>query len=144
MRNDGAQSASSLRCHFVSCEMRSGPNYYQKKIITVSLMPLSAVVIHVLVIERPSGVFVILSPAITPREPMGRTRVRHFDRVCATERPRERVRRCVCVCVCVRMSVSVCERVYYTRSVSCEAVRAYLVKGCCSVRFVRQREPRTT
>jgi len=116
-------------------------------------VPLSAavIVIHISVIELASGVFVSLSPAITPREPVGRTRVRHFDRVCATERPRERVRvrRCVCVCVrvcaCVwvRVRVSVCTRVC-TRSVSCEAVRAYLVKGCCSVRFVRQREPRTT
>lgn len=79
-------------------------------------MPLSAVVIHILVIERPSGVFVILSPAITPREPMGRTRVRHFDRVCATERPRERVRRCVRVCVRVRVCMyereCVCARMY--------------------------------
>jgi len=105
MRNDRAQPA------FTSSLAERSARIIIKKKITVSSVPLSAALIHISVIERASGVFVILSPAISPREPVGRTRVRHFDRVCATERPRERVRVrvfvCVCACVCLCVSVYV-------------------------------------
>jgi len=97
MRHVKRRGATSV--YVVNCEVVRA-SYYQKKKIPVSLLPLSAAVIHISMIERPSGVFVILSPPSLPENQWG-ARAFNTSTVCAQPRDRESVCVEVCACVCV-------------------------------------------